>query len=156
NAFREILPAQLGHLERTSSDSAESKWHLEEYDLRQAMFAAFRRPGSGNLALPEFSRRYTLAANQGSVVCARFGDGVPAIVALALGRGSVALINSSADTAWTDWPKHKTFVPWLHNLCLALASRSGADQLRTAPHLIAGEEKEIPLGPVSKQKALLM
>src|SRR5260221_7480976 len=106
------------------------------------MFAPFRRPGNGNLALPEFSRRCTLAASSGSSTPAQFGDRFPAIVSRAVGGGKVVLINSSADTAWTDWPKHKTYVPWLHGLCFSLATRAGAIQIRTSPHWLAGEEPD--------------
>ncbi len=150
--LRDLLPAQLGHLERNTSEAADSKWHLEDYDLKDAMFATFRRPGSGNLALPEFTRRCTLTTNQGSTVCARFGDETPAIVSLALGGGKVVLINSSADTVWTNWPKHKTYVPWLHGLCLSLTARAGGDQMRAAAHLIAGEDHDVSLGLAAKQQ----
>ncbi len=151
--FRDVLPAQLGHLERNTSESADSKWHLDEYDLKDAMFAPFRRPGNGNLALPEFSRRCTLAASPGSLTPAQFGDGFPAIASKAVGGGKVVLINSSADTAWTDWPKHKTYVPWLHSLCFSLAARAGAIQIRTAPHWLAGEDHYVSLGAAAKGQA---
>ena len=144
--FRELLPAQLGHLQRNTSDSADSKWHLDDYDSKAAMFSAFRRPGSGNLALPEFTRRCTLSPLQGSMVPAKFGDGTAAIVSLVVGSGRVVLVNTSADTSWTDWPKRKTYVPWLHSLCFALSARAGADQMRTATQLVAGEDHSVSLG----------
>src|SRR5207302_544278 len=58
--LRDLLPAQLGRLEGNTAQPGELKWRLDEYDLKAAMFAPFRRPGSGNLALPEFSQRFTL------------------------------------------------------------------------------------------------
>jgi len=154
NEFRDLLPAQLGQLERNTAESADLKWHVEEYDSKAPVFAAFRRPGSGNLALPEFTRRCTLTANPSSIVSAKFGDGVPVIATTSLGLGYVALVNTSADTAWTDWPKHKTFVPWLHSLCFYLTARAVANQTRTAAHLIAAEDQDIYLGPALKNQTV--
>jgi len=151
--FGGVLPASLGHLERNASESADLKWHLEDYDLNAPMFAVFRKPGSGNLALPEFTRRFTMSAHQGAVVSATFADGMPAILSAGFGSGRVALANTSADTAWTDWPKHKTFVPWLHSLCLWLAAPSAADQMRTAAHLVTADDADIPLGPRAKDRS---
>ncbi len=150
--FRDLLPAQLGHVERNNSDTPDQRWHLEEYDLFSPVFSVFRRPNSGNLALPEFTRRFTLITNQGVTVPARFGDDTLAIATRALGRGRVALVNTSADTAWTDWPKHRTFVPWLHSLCHWLAPRASAEPARTASHLSATDDADIALGgPAGRQ-----
>jgi hypothetical protein len=152
--FRDLLPAQIGPLERSRSGPLDSKWHLEDYDRKAPMFMAFRRPGSGNLALPEFTRRCALTANPGSTLSASFEDGAPAIVSQEVGQGQVVLIDTTADTAWTDWPKHKTFVPWLHGLCFSLCALSLAQQSRSASHLVAAEDNEIILGSALKQQTV--
>jgi hypothetical protein len=151
--FREILPAPLGHIER-SEGQEEEKWRLEEYDLFSPMFRVFRHPNSGNLLLVEFSRRMTLGTNEGMVVPARFGDGTPAIVTRNVGRGRVALVNTSADRAWTDWPRHKTFVPWLHSMGYLLTQRAGAEPGRAAAHLLAADDADVALGTAARSQTL--
>jgi hypothetical protein len=150
--FGNLLPAQLGRLERNSAAAAGLKWHLEDYDLFSPMFSVFRRPHSGNLALPEFTRRFTVTTNQGAVVAAWFGDGLPVIASRTVGRGRVTLVNASADAAWTDWPKHKTFVPWLHSLGQYLAGRAGIEPVRAALHLAAAEDADLALGATAKRQ----
>ncbi len=147
-----LLPGQLGHLERNRSELPGDRWRLDDYDLASPVFSIFRRPGSGNLALPEFTRRFTLATNPPAVVPARFAEGVPALALQAVGRGRVALVNTSADTAWTDWPKHKTYVPWLHTMGLHLAGNVEAGQSRAAAHLAAGDDVEVSLGGAARGK----
>lgn len=151
-----FLPAQLGHVERNAAQAADDRWFLEDYDLDSPMFAVFRRPNSGNLALPEFTGRFTLATNQTGAAVARFTDEVPLMLSKPVGRGRVVLVNTSADTGWTDWPKHKTFVPWLHSVCYHLAARAGADQLRTAVHLIAADDAEVSVGASLKQQNFIL
>jgi hypothetical protein len=144
--FRELLPARLGHSERNTAESFDLKWHLEECDLGSPMFSVFRRPNSGNLALPEFTGRFSLATNQDASVTATFADGVPIVAGKTLGRGRVVLVNTSADTAWTDWPKHKTYVPWLHSACFQLAARTASEPARGGVLLVAADALDIPLG----------
>jgi hypothetical protein len=148
--FRDFLPGQLGHLEKNDAEAPDLKWRLEDYDLGSSIFAVFRRPNSGNLALPEFTRRFTIATNQATIVPATFADGTPALAGRSLGRGRVVLVNTSADTAWTDWPKHKTFVPWMHSLCYHLSGRSGPEQMRIAAHLAAADDSEVSLSPTAR------
>jgi hypothetical protein len=85
------------------------------------VFAAFAKPNSGNVTLAQFKRRFGLAPAAGSDVLAKFEDGVPFIVSRRVGVGQFVLVNTTATTSWTDWPKRKTFVPWLHSLLQMLA-----------------------------------
>lgn len=154
--FRALLPAQLGHVEHNQAEAREERWHLEDYDLFSPIFSVFRRPNSGNLALPEFSGRFTLTADPAASVAAKFAEEVPAVATKSVGRGLVLLANTTADTRWTDWPKHKTFVPWLHSACLHLAARAGADQLRTAAHLIASDDAEVSVAATGVAQRLVL
>jgi hypothetical protein len=79
-------------------------------------------------------------------VLARFGDKAPFLISKHLGQGRVALVNTSANTAWSDWPKHKTFVPWLHGLCHYLAGDELALSIRIEKPMIAGTTAEMDLG----------
>jgi hypothetical protein len=142
--FRDLLPAQLDRLD--SEPDSSLKWRIGEYETNTAIFAAFAMPNSGNLALAEFSRRVTVTTNAGSRVAASFDDGLPLVVSKTMGQGKVVLVNTSTDTSWTDWPKHKTFVPWLHGLGRHLAGGSNGDPLQTAPaSLIAGDDTDVQL-----------
>lgn len=153
--LRDLLPATLGHLERNTAESFALKWHLDDYDLNAPMFAAFRAPESGNLWLAEFHRRFTLTpASEAALVSARFDDGVPVMVSQALGRGRIVLANTSVDTRWTDWPKHKTFVPWLHQTCRQLGQAAGNMTAKPAARLVVAEDAEVDLGVPARQKSV--
>jgi hypothetical protein len=143
--FENMLPATLG---RTENELAafEQYWRLGDYDANSPVFAAFRQPRSGDLALPEFWRRFALSPVEGAQVLTRFGDKTPFLLTRRVGQGVVVLVNTSADTAWSDWPKHKTFVPWLHGLCHFLAGDELSLGVRVERALVAGMVSEVGLG----------
>lgn len=145
--FSGLAPVVLRAVE---SADEELGWRIGEHDKTSAVFAPFRQASSGNLTLPQFTRRYTVTTLGNSVVSARFEDGVPLVCGSSVGQGRVLLVNTSADTAWNDWPKHKTFVPWLQNAAQFLAGRSGEAQLRAGANLIASADDDLELGPTAK------
>ena len=149
-----LLPLQLRHIEKNPADFSELKWHLDDYDPASPVFVVFNRPNSGNLALPEFTRRFAVATSQTDAVPATFEDGTPALASRVVGRGRVLLANLSADTAWTDWPKHKTYVPWLQSVCLHLAAQSAEEQMRAGAHLVAAEAADVALGSAAGGKTV--
>lgn len=134
----DLLPAQIGKVE--SLRELEPGWHLGRFDPTAPMFADFREPASGNLSLPEFTQRFSIKPGPGSSVVANFEDGMPLIVARAVGEGRVVVVNTSADTAWTDWQKHKSFVPWLHATAGYVASSDQTHQRETMPAFVSGTE----------------
>lgn len=145
-----LVPGKLG----VSESATDLDWRLWEFDKRSQVFAPFRQPNSGNLSVARFNRRFTLQTQEGDQVLARFQDGVPAILARVSGKGRVMLVNSTADTAWNDWPKHKTFLPWLHCAARYLCGRGAENEgARSAP-LLAGMESSLSLGPEFKKAAL--
>lgn len=141
--FSGLAPVALKTAETVGEESA---WHLGDRDPASPLFAAFREPNSGNLSLPRFVGRFTVATTDKGAVSARFEDGVPLVVAGAVGQGRVLLVNTSADTTWSDWPKHKTFVPWMHHAVQYLAGRSDAAALRAGSVFAAGSAIELELG----------
>ncbi|MBL9175600.1 MAG: BatA and WFA domain-containing protein [Verrucomicrobiales bacterium] len=146
-----LLPVALRAVE---SAPPESPWRLGEFDPAAPGFTPFRPANSGNLALPQFLRRFTVVPSEKSVVSARFEDGVPLLVGGEVGRGRVLLVNSSADTSWNDWPKHKTFVPWLRHAVQFLARKPDAGWVRSGTTLEAGREELLDLGAGSAQASL--
>ncbi len=146
-AFAELLPMSLRRAEG-DPDRPEEFWHLGEFDKASPVFTAFRPENSGDPTRPAFKRRFALQAQAGSAVVARFTDGVPFIISRKLGRGRIVAVNTTADTAWTDWPKRKTFVPWLEGVIALAAGRPVQGRLTAGPDLACGIEAAIPIDPV--------
>ena len=142
--LRNLLPAQLGEPE--VSTEAGAGWRMGEVDAKTAVFAAFRLPHSGDLHIPEFSKRYRLTPVAAASPLALFDDGLPLLLTRPVGQGRVALVNTSADTSWNDWPKHKTFVPWLHGLGSYLARKTGPDPLQATNTFAVGEDCDLEMG----------
>jgi hypothetical protein len=147
--FRDLLPAQLGNVE--TAPDVGSAWRIGEFDTNTTIFAAFRLPHSGDLRIPTFTTRFTLTGAAESSQPALFDDGMPLMVTRPLGRGRVVLVNTTADTAWNDWPKHKTFVPWLHGLGRELAPNAGPHPILGTNNFLAGDDLQIELGATAKK-----
>lgn len=154
SAFADLLPAQILQTETAESGNP---WRLAEANRTSAVFDAFRTANSGNLAVPEFLARFSLQPAPGAAVLARFDDGVPAVLARSLGAGRVLLVNTSSDTAWSDWPKHKTFVPWIHGIARHLAARTDDRLLVSGSTATIGSEITLEdLGPVDTRLSLVL
>jgi hypothetical protein len=146
----EMLPAQIGKLESTAD--AEGGWHLADFDKATPMFAVFKEPNSGNLSLPEFTRRFALAPTAGSSIVAQFEDGAPMILTRQFGEGRVVLVNTSADTVWTDWQKLKTFVPWVHATARFVTRRDQAHEREVVPNFVSGAELALDVNNAAELK----
>lgn len=154
NEFHSLLPAQLGNVE-VAPDPAFG-WRIGEFNTNAPAFAIFSLRQSGDLTIPQFFKRYSLTPVEGSSSVAFLEDGVPLVVVGRVGSGQVALVNSSADTSWSDWPKHKTFVPWLHSLCKQLAARTNHEHAQQLTSLLAGDDAEMDLGPGARKAEFTM
>jgi hypothetical protein len=150
--FRGLLPAQIGPVEACPSET--STWRIGDYETNTAVFAAFSQPNSGDLSIPEFTHRHALTPLQDAVALAFFDDGAPFLVAGALGKGRVVLANTTADTGWTDWPKHKTFVPWLHGLGQYLSRKDDPNRLPETKDFVSGDLFDLDLGPSAKKSTV--
>jgi hypothetical protein len=124
----------------------EDHWRMAGVDPLTPVFAAFRRPESGDLSLPLFKRRFTLEPTPGAHVSAHFIDGVPFVVTGEFGEGRVAFVNTTPDTAWTDWPQRRTFVPWIHSLAHWLHGSAEFNQGSEEIPTVAGGEAIVALG----------
>jgi hypothetical protein len=150
----DLLPAKLGTMEATPDTGAS--WRLGEHDTNTVIFGAFRLPNSGNLHLPEFRKRFALTPVGGTAALALFDDDAPLILARRLGRGQIVLVNTSADTSWSDWPKHKTFVPWLHGLGKYLAQRADSELSQQTNNFVAGQDFQLEAGAGAKNSQLTL
>jgi hypothetical protein len=149
-AIGELLPAELERIE----PAGENGWHVGEFQKNSPVFSLFAGTGNGNLALHEFTQRFSLKARPGSVVTAQFDDGAPLVIERKVGEGRIILVNTSADTRWTDWQKHKSFLPWLHSTAFYLSGRNPLEQRETAPVFNSGSE--VDLGVAVKEQPVKM
>ena len=138
----QLLPAPLGTVE--TADDLD--WRIWEWERKSPVFAPFNAPNSGNISLSRFTRRFSIPTSGAGVVLARFQDGMPALLERTIGKGRVLLFNSTSDTSWNDWPKHKTFVPWLHSAVRYLARRHEQLPNNAVTSIETGREMEISLG----------
>jgi hypothetical protein len=153
--FRDLLPLPL--------DSVDSRanvgWHVDTFEKTSPMFAAFARPAGASLRLPEFTRRFRVSPNPSAAsasILATFDDALPLITSRTVGGGRVVLINTSADASWSDWPKRKSFVPWLHGTINYLGNRSSREAMQPSRLFTAGEDADIALGPQWKERSLVV
>jgi hypothetical protein len=140
----DLLPARLGTADQTPEIG--SPWRIALYDTNSLAFSAFRLPNSGDLKIPEFTKRYMLDAIEGANRLAFFEDGIPLVVTRTVGRGRVALINTSADPSWNDWPKHKTFVPYIHGIAKFVSQQSNQESIAQNNGYTVGEDFDIEIG----------
>ena len=151
--FRDVLPAVLTGIEGDPTHP-EDFWQLQEFRKDAEIFAMFRQPNSGDLTLADFKRRLVSVPTSSSQVLARFNDGAPLMVARDFGAGRVVMLNTSIDTSWTDWPKHKTYVPTIHGLARYLTGGSAPLSAHSVEQFVTGGAEEIDLGPSMSGRSL--
>jgi hypothetical protein len=142
SAFGDLLPIPLHRMEG-EGDRPEDFWHIGEFDTGSPAFAAFRPGNSGDPTRPAFYRRFAMRGGVSGAVVARFADGALFMTMKQLGQGRIVLVNTSADTAWTDWPKRRTYVPWLQGVVALAAGRPAQAPASAAPELVCGAESRV-------------
>jgi hypothetical protein len=149
----DLLPTRIGNAEPNLDLSAP--WRIAWYDTNCLAFSPFRAPNSGDLGIPEFTQRYSIEPAEHSAKNAFFQDGTPLVLTRMVGKGKVVLVNTSADTAWSDWPKHKTFVPFVHGLAKYCAERSD-EALPESLEVVAGEDFDLNAGKKNSLAELVL
>lgn len=137
-----LLPGHLG----ASETAADLDWRIWEWDKRSPIFAPFRQPNSGSPSVARFFKRLNLQPREEDQVLARFQDGQTAMLLRSVGRGRVMFFNATADVQWHDWPRHKTFVPWLHSTARFLAGRNPELETLRSSSFLTGTETDLFLG----------
>lgn len=97
----------------TALDSSAAVRRLVPADHRHPVFRAFGRR-LGNLAQVRYARTRALDVAEPGRVLARFSDGGAALAEHRLGQGRLLVFGSDMDDAWNDFPRHPTFVPFVH------------------------------------------
>lgn len=125
--------------EAGARDAARS---LSPGDARHPILEAFSGTRSAGLGLATF-RRIGRIDPGGCQVVARFSTGEPAVVDCAQGRGRVVAVASDLDNAWNDFPRHASFVPFVHE---AVRYVAGARQ-RAGDYLVGNVPAGVPAIP---------
>jgi hypothetical protein len=110
-------------------------------DLRHPLFRAFGARAA-SLGLASFDRIATIRGAECQLL-ARFTTGEAALLECSADDGRVMVLASDLDRQWNDFPRHATFVPFLHEAVRYLAGpRPG-----TAEYLIGDTPKDVPSRP---------
>jgi hypothetical protein len=115
-------------------------------DLRHPVFQTFGA-GAASLALVKFDRIATINAPECQTL-ARFTTGEAGLVECEVGKGRALVVASDLGNAWNDFPRHSTFVPFLHE---AVRYVSGS-RPRPAEYLVG----EMPIGVTDKPGVALV
>ena len=153
--FRDVLPVKLDSVE----SGANAGWHIDTLEKNSPMFAAFRGPAATHLRIPEFTQRFRvspMAPGAAASTLATFDDALPLIASRTVGAGRVVLVNTSADASWSDWPKRKSYVPWLHGTVNYVAGRSSMEAMQPSRLFTTGEDIETALGQHWKGGSLVI
>jgi hypothetical protein len=92
-------------------------------DLRHPVFRVFQGNAAA-LGRPQFDRIATLTAGSCHPL-ARFTTGEVALVECAIGAGRALVFASDLDSRWNNFPRHASFLPFLHE-SVAYVAVSGA------------------------------
>jgi hypothetical protein len=116
----DVLPEALGGARIALSPPAASPGGEGGYrtlalsDARHPALRAFQ--GRTSLGLVKFRKWTTMQATPagGCQPLARFTSGEAALVDCEIGDGRALIFASDLDNRWNDFPRHSTFVPFLH------------------------------------------
>lgn len=112
-----ILPVQLG-ARVGDAQKRQSFFVFDPRDYAHPIVQPFRGATQGGLVTtPVFEYvRAELAPDSNAQVALAFEGGDPVIVTDAVHRGRVAVVTTSADSEWTDWPVWFSYVPVMNEL----------------------------------------
>lgn len=116
--LNELVPASIGPLQRVDAP------RLDPLDYEHPLLAAFRDAPEVGITSPPIWRYLKLTPQNSAKVAARFGNGDPALMEAAVGRGRVILFAGSlgaesvdladgSSTPWSGLPGSAAYVPLL-------------------------------------------
>lgn len=115
--FGALAPAKLQEPVQARSDFAV----FSEIKTDHPVFEIFRE--SGRISATRFFGYYRSTPGEKSSVLARFGDGSPALVEGAYGKGKVLLFTSTLDSTWNDMPLSPIYLPLIRQAIRHLGER---------------------------------
>ncbi len=121
-----ILPAAIGP---SVGDAAQKKagFFLNPLGYRHPIVSDFQGeadPVTAGLtqALTWQYHKLMLPPRTETAIALKFNTGDPAVLEAQHHRGTVVLVATSADTGWTTWPIHKSYVPVMQKIVLRAAA----------------------------------
>lgn len=115
--FGTLAPAKLQEPVQARSDYAV----FSEIKTDHPVFEIFRE--SGRVSATRFFGYHRSTPGEKSSVLARFGDGSPALVEGAHGKGKVLLFTSTLDSTWNDMPLSPIYLPLVRQAVRHLGER---------------------------------
>ncbi len=102
-------------------------WRFDKWDDEHPVFAPFKDPQNGDLRRLAFRGITRIEPAQDAVVLATFRDSVPALIERRVGDGKVLWLATAADRQWSDWPRSRLYLPFVHQLlgCLTGLAEGG-------------------------------
>ena len=138
---RFVEPRKLEPADRRGSPSL-----LHEIRSTHPVFASLWDPRLSDLPNVAFRRFLSFPNVYERDVVARFDDGTPALIDLAVGAGRLLFWNTSADDAWSELPRARGFVPLVDRMLAYLASPAIGR---------VGEPAQLPLPAGAKDARLI-
>ena len=130
-----LLPASLGPSVGDATKK-EAAFFFNPLNYRHAIIAAYHgetEPVTAGLTQARSWQYHKLVIPKGSKadVALAFDTGDPAVVEARRHRGTVIMVATSADTGWTAWPMHNSYVPVMQEIVLrASAGRLSERNIR--------------------------
>lgn len=127
-----ILPASLVEVVGDPGKK-DATFRFDPKGFRHPILAGFRNqpdPVVAGLTQARVWAYHKLAtpADSAAVVALAFDDGDPAVIEAARARGRVFQVAVPADSAWSNWPAHRSFPPVMHDLIMEAASGRQAER----------------------------
>ena len=115
-----LLPRRLG--ETVAAGQGQPRVRLAGVVWSHPLLSPFADPVYGDLARVNFNAyaRMEATATGRDRVLAAFPDDTPAILEADVGAGRVLVLNTSANDAWSDFPRLRGFLPWVDGLLVHL------------------------------------
>lgn len=133
--FGDLLPRALRDITKlTDAQDPDANIRATRFavvDHTSSLFRIFSMPGGSSLQSARVFSYVLLEPDMAAQaqVLARYADGGPAVVEMALGAGRVLLWTTSLDQDWTDLPIRTAFVPLVHRTMRYLAQRGSSATL---------------------------
>jgi hypothetical protein len=139
-----LLPRRVG--ETVAAGSGQPRVRLADVVWSHPLLSPFADPVYGDLARANFNAyaRMEAAETGRDRVLAAFPDATPAILEADVGAGRVLVLNTSANDAWSDFPRLRGFLPWVDGLLVHLGGATHGRKLGVgdAAYLVLADLQE--------------
>ena len=114
----DILPGSIGNPE----DRTRIEARVGAIEYAHPVFEPFRAARSGNFSAVAVYGYRKITPVEGAQVMARFDGSAPALAERTVGNGRVLLWGTTLDDSWSDLPRSRVYVPFVHRSIRHLAA----------------------------------